>query len=80
MAQACRSGAFQSVGLANKQYANVASSYGLFLSGTSKHIEKVDPASGSTLYRTAFTGFESKDKASAFCDALKAAGRDCSVK
>ena len=73
-------GAFQTVDIANKQYANVASSYGLFLSGTAKHIEKVDAANGSTLYRTAFTGFDSKDKAHAFCDALKAAGRDCLVK
>ena len=73
-------GAFQSMDIANKQYASVASSYGLFLGGTSKHIEQVASASGATLYRTAFTGFESKDKAHAFCDALKAAGRDCLVK
>lgn len=73
-------GAFQSMDIANKQYASVASSYGLFLGGTAKHVEKVDAANGSTLYRTAFTGFASKDKAHAFCDALKAAGRDCLVK
>ena len=73
-------GAFQSMDIANKQYANVASSYGLFLGGTAKHVEKVDAANGSTLYRTAFTGFASKDKAHAFCDALKAAGHDCLVK
>jgi len=73
-------GAFQSMDIANKQYASVASSYGLFLSGTSKHVEPVTSANGATLYRTAFTGFESKDKAHAFCDALKAAGHDCLVK
>lgn len=73
-------GAFQSMDIANKQYASVASSYGLFLGGTAKHIEKVDAANGAVLYRTAFTGFESKDKARAFCDALKAAGHDCLVK
>ncbi len=73
-------GAFQSMDIANKQYANVASSYGLFLSGTSKHIEQVASANGATLYRTAFTGFDTKDKAHAFCDALKAAGHDCLVK
>ena len=73
-------GAFQSMDIANKQYANVASSYGLFLSGTAKHVEPVTSANGATLYRTAFTGFESKDKAHAFCDALKAAGHDCLVK
>ena len=73
-------GAFQSMDIANKQYASVASSYGLFLGGTAKHVEPVTSANGATLYRTAFTGFESKDKAHAFCDALKAAGRDCLVK
>ena len=73
-------GAFQSMDIANKQYASVASSYGLFLSGTSKHVEPVTSANGATLYRTAFTGFESRDKAHAFCDALKAAGHDCLVK
>jgi cell division protein FtsN len=73
-------GAFQTVDIANKQYANVASSYGLFLGGTSKHIEKVNTSAGATLYRTAFTGFESKDKARAFCDALQAAGHQCLVK
>ena len=73
-------GAFQSMDIANKQYASVASSYGLFLGGTSKHIEQVGAANGALLYRTAFTGFESKDKARAFCDALKAAGHDCLVK
>jgi len=73
-------GAFQSMDIANKQYASVASSFGLFLGGTSKHIEKVDAANGATLYRTAFTGFESKDKARAFCSALKASGHDCLVK
>ncbi len=73
-------GAFQSMDIANKQYASVASSYGLFLGGTAKHVEPVASANGATLYRTAFTGFESKDKAHAFCDALKAAGHDCLVK
>jgi len=73
-------GAFQSMDIANKQYASVASSYGLFLGGTSKHVEPVASTNGATLYRTAFTGFESKDKAHAFCDALKAAGHDCLVK
>ncbi len=72
-------GAFQSMDIANKQYASVASSYGLFLGGTAKHIEKVD-VNGATVYRTAFTGFESKDKAKAFCSALKSAGHDCIVK
>ncbi len=72
-------GAFDSTETANKQYASVASSYGLFLSGTSKHIEKVETPKG-TFYRTAFAGFSSAEKAKSFCSALKAAGHDCIVK
>ena len=72
-------GAFDSTDIANKQYASVASSYGLFLSGTSKHIEKVETPKG-TFYRTSFTGFSTPDKARSFCSALKAAGHDCIVK
>ncbi len=72
-------GAFDSTEIANKQYASVASSYGLFLSGTSKRIEKVETAKG-TLYRTSFAGFSSAEKARSFCSALKAAGHDCMVK
>lgn len=72
-------GAFDSTETANKQYASVASSYGLFLSGTSKHIEKVETPKG-TFYRTGFAGFSSAEKARSFCAALKAAGHDCIVK
>ena len=72
-------GAYDSTEIANKQYASVASSYGLFLSGTSKRIEKVETAKG-TLYRTSFAGFSSPEKARSFCSALKAAGHDCMVK
>jgi cell division protein FtsN len=72
-------GAYDSTEIANKQYASVASSYGLFLSGTSKRIEKVETAKG-TLYRTSFAGFATPEKAKSFCSALKAAGHDCMVK
>ena len=72
-------GAFDSTDIANKQYASVASSYGLFLSGTSKHVEKVETPKG-TFYRTSFVGFSTPEKARSFCSALKAAGHDCMVK
>ncbi len=72
-------GAFDSQETANREYASVASSYGLFVGGTSKRIEKVEPAKG-TFYRTSFAGFASAEKARSFCSALKAAGRDCIVK
>ena len=71
-------GAFTSQDIANGEYAKVASSYGLFVGGAGKKIEKVETASG-TFYRTAFTGL-STDKAKAFCSALKAAGHDCIVR
>jgi cell division protein FtsN len=72
-------GAYESQAIADKQYASIASSYGLFLSGTGKHIEKVDTANGPR-FRTQFTGFATADKARAFCSALKAASHDCFVK
>ncbi len=72
-------GAFESTDLANKEYAKVASSFGLFLSGTSKRVEKVETAKG-TFYRTSFVGFASPEKAKSFCSALKASGHDCFVK
>ncbi|WAC49080.1 SPOR domain-containing protein [Asticcacaulis sp. SL142] len=72
-------GAFTSRDIADKQYAALASSYGMFVSGTSKAVEKVE-RDGATLYRTSFTGFPTKDKAKAFCDALKSAGKSCFVK
>jgi cell division protein FtsN len=72
-------GAFDSQEKANREYASVASSYGLFVGGTSKRIEKVETAKG-TFYRTSFAGFASSEKARSFCAALKDAGRDCIVK
>ena len=71
-------GAFTSQDIASTEYAKVASSYGLFVGGAGKKIEKVETASG-TFYRTAFTGL-SADKAKSFCSALKAAGHDCIVR
>jgi cell division protein FtsN len=72
-------GAFGSKEAADSQYDKVASNYGLFLDGTAKRVEKVD-VNGTAFYRTSFVGFASKDKAKAFCQALKASGRDCIVK
>nr|WP_281269031.1 SPOR domain-containing protein [Brevundimonas bullata] len=42
-------------------------------------MQEVTAANGSTVYRTTFTGM-SRDRAVAFCNALKAAGRDCIVR
>jgi cell division septation protein DedD len=71
-------GAYDSTDTANAEYAKVASSYGLFVGGAGKRIEKVTTSKGD-FYRTAFTGL-TPDKARAFCAALKANGRDCIVR
>ncbi len=71
-------GAYTSTEIANTEYAKVASSYGLFVGGAGKRVEKVTTPNG-TFYRTAFTGL-SADKARSFCSALKASGHDCIVK
>ena len=71
-------GAYTSTDIANAEYAKVASSYGLFVGGAGKRVEKVTTPNG-IFYRTAFTGL-SADKARSFCSALKASGHDCIVK
>ncbi|HYF23655.1 MAG TPA: SPOR domain-containing protein [Caulobacteraceae bacterium] len=56
----------------------MAGAFSRYASGKAKRVEAVQ-VNGETLYRTAFAGF-SRDDARAFCQALKAAGRDCIVK
>ncbi|MGH7026067.1 SPOR domain-containing protein, partial [Brevundimonas sp.] len=72
-------GAFSSTAIADREYAAVASRFGSFASGAEKRVQEVTAANGSTVYRTTFTGL-SRDRAVAFCNALKAAGRDCIVR
>jgi hypothetical protein len=73
-------GAFESQDIANKQYASITSSYGIFLgNGVGKRIEKVDTDKG-TRFRALVTGFDSTQKAKEFCSALKSAGHDCFIK
>lgn len=72
-------GAFSSTAIADREYAAVASRFGSHAAGAGKGVEEVTTASGSTVYRTTFTGL-SRDRAIAFCNALKAAGRDCLVR
>ena len=47
--------------------------------GKGKAVEKVEK-DGKTLYRTAVTGFASREAAQAFCAKLKAAGKACFVR
>lgn len=72
-------GAFSSTAIADREYAAVASRFGSFASGAEKRVQEVTAANGSTVYRTTFTGM-SRERAVAFCNALKAAGRDCIVR
>jgi outer membrane biosynthesis protein TonB len=71
-------GAFSSTAIADTEFSKVKSAFGKYTAGKSKRVEAVE-RDGSTLYRTAFTGF-SKEDAQSFCAALKAAGRACIVK
>lgn len=72
-------GAFSSTEIADREYAAVAGRFGAYASGAEKRVTEVTSSSGSTLYRTAFSGL-SRERAAAFCNALKAAGRDCIVR
>ena len=72
-------GAVSSPALADKAWnAAVAVAPGL-AAGKGKSVEKIDK-NGGVLYRTAVTGFASREAASAFCDKLKAAGKSCFVR
>lgn len=72
-------GAFSSTAVADREYAAIAARFPQFASGAEKRVQEVTTSSGSTVYRTTFTGL-SRDRAVAFCNALKAAGRDCLVR
>jgi hypothetical protein len=71
-------GAFASTAVADAEFRKVAAAFGSYTAGKAKRVEPVE-RNGSTLYRTAFTGFTRAD-AQAFCQALKASGRDCLVR
>ena len=71
-------GAFSSTERADRAYAEVAAAFPSFMSGRGKRVTETTNAGGTTLYRTIVTGFSAAD-ARAFCDALKAADRACSV-
>lgn len=72
-------GAFSSTAIADREYAAVAARFGQYASGAEKRVQEVTAANGATVYRTTFTGL-SRERAVAFCNALKAAGRDCIVR
>ena len=72
-------GAFSSQALADKGWNDAAKIAPGATVGKGKKVEAVDKG-GATLYRTTVTGFASRDAATAFCNQLKAAGKNCFVK
>jgi len=72
-------GALSSTALADKAWNDAARIAPGMAAGKGKRVEAIDK-NGSTLYRTAVTGFASRAEAKAFCDALTAAGKSCFVK
>lgn len=70
-------GAVSSPELADKTWREAIAAAGG--SGKGKSVEKID-RNGATLYRTAVTGFASREDATAFCNRLKAAGKSCFVR
>lgn len=72
-------GAFTSAALAESGWAETAARFPAFVAGKARRFEPVEKA-GQTFYRASVEGFSDKPAAQAFCDALKAQGRDCLVK
>ncbi len=72
-------GALSSTALADKAWSDAARIAPGMAAGKGKRVEAIDK-NGTTLYRTAVTGFASRAEAKAFCDALSAAGKSCFVK
>ena len=72
-------GAFASTAAADREYAALAGRYPQFARVAEKRVQEVTTSSGTTVYRTTFTGL-SRESAQAFCAAIKAGGGDCLVR
>lgn len=72
-------GAVSSTALADKAWNDAVAAAPGMAAGKGKSIEKIEK-NGGVLYRTAVTGFASRDAATAFCNKLKAAGKSCFVR
>jgi cell division septation protein DedD len=73
-------GAFSSEALADKSWNAAAGVAPGAMAGKGKRVVAVTKADGTTLYRTAITGFDSRDQAEALCARLTAAGSSCFVR
>jgi hypothetical protein len=72
-------GAVSSTALADKAWNDAVAVAPGLAAGKGKSVEKIDK-NGGVLYRTAVTGFASREAAVGFCDKLKAAGKSCFVR
>lgn len=72
-------GAFSSETLADKEWSKAAAVAPGAMAGKGKRVVAVTK-DGATLYRTAITGFASRDQAQSLCDRLQAAGASCFVR
>jgi cell division protein FtsN len=72
-------GAFSSQALAEKGWNDAARLAPGMAAGKGKSVQAVE-SGGKTVYRTAVTGFGSRADATAFCNALKAGGKDCFIR
>jgi outer membrane biosynthesis protein TonB len=78
-AAAVQIGAFSSQALADKGWSDAAAIAPGAAAGKGKQVEEIEK-DGHTLFRTAVTGFSSREAAAGFCSQLKAAGKSCFVK
>jgi hypothetical protein len=72
-------GAVSSTALADKAWSDAVAVAPGLAAGKGKSVEKI-AKNGGTLYRTAVTGFASRDAAAAFCEKLRASGKSCFVR
>ncbi len=72
-------GAFSSPALADKEWSSAAGLAPGTMAGKGKRVAQITK-DGATLYRTAITGFDTREQAQAMCAKLTAAGRACFVR
>ena len=72
-------GAFSSPALADREWSSAAGLASGAMAGKGKRVAQITK-DGATLYRTAITGFDTREQAQAVCAKLAAAGRACFVR
>ena len=72
-------GAFSTASLADRAWNEAAAISPGAMAGKGKRVTPFEKNDGTTLYRTAITGFASREAAVALCDHLIAGGKSCFV-